>query len=566
VSTLSGLVKRGSEAYATIQTRAVPKDCLFLVLAAFVSFVFYLPGLGFYSDDWNFLSLLHLSDGQSPPELYQGLYAGDVVIRQRPFQMVYLVLFYWLFGLDPFFYHFANAVALTANGILLYLVLREFRQDRLNALAISFVYLLLPHYSTDRFWIAAHQATFSISFYLLSLYADLRALRAYPEHWMRWKLLSFAGLILSGLSYEVALPLFVLSPLLVWFGSPHASQNGLDVSSKRIKFASLFAANLLALLLIVGFKALVTVRTNVETDLVTHLIYLVTGALRVNFATYGAGLPYIVSWILFHEPNWILVAVSVLLGLFTFRYLYGINEQPEHQWSGKKNGWLLTLFGLLVFGLGYVIFAFNSDLWFTSTSLGNRTAIAAAIGVAISFIGLAAWLSSLLPERWTRIAFCLSVALLGSSGFLIVNTLASFWLTAYQGQQEVLNKMRENVPALPAGSTLILDGVCLEHGGAYLFTGKRDLASALWIAYRDPSLRATVLASSPDVGEQGLSIFTYRSKDFYPYGKDLLIYNAAHEKLSPLTTADRAQQYFESSGFVPEQECPPGFAWGWNDQ
>jgi hypothetical protein len=105
----------------------------------------------------------------------------------------------------------------------------------------------------------------------------------------------------------------------------------------------------------------------------------------------------------------------------------------------------------------------------------------------------------------------------------------------------------------------------LEHGGAYLFTGKRDLASALWMAYRDQSLKATVLSNSPQVGEQGLSILTYKSNDFYPYKENLLIYNVPEKKLYPLTDAKAARQYFEHTGFVPEQACSPGFAWGWNN-
>ena len=564
MSTISNLAKRGSEAYANIQTRTILQDCLFIALIVFVSLVFYLPRLGFYSDDWVFLSLLHLSDDQTLSGLYQALYDGDVVIRQRPVQMVYLVLFYWLFGLEPIYYHLANAIALLSSGILLYLVIREFGQRRLIALSISLVYLLLPHYSTDRFWIAAHQATFSISFYLLSLYADLKAFHAYPHHWVRWKLLSIAGLVLSGLSYEVALPLLLLNPLIVWYGSPQIYRKSDNTRPIGSKFISLFAVNFLALILVIGFKAVVTVRTNVETDLFTHLVFLVTGALRVNFGTYGLGLPYIVGWILFHQPNWLLIVVGGILGLFTFLYLYPITGRPE--FSEKRYWWKLILLGLGIFGLGYVIFVFNSDIWFTSASLGNRVAIAAAIGVAMAFIGFAGWVSNFLPHQWTRAAYCLFISFLAGSGFLILNTLASFWITSYQAQQGILSEMQENVSALPSGSTLILDGVCLEHGGAYLFTGKRDLASALWMTYRDQSLNATVLSSSPQVGEQGLYILTYKSNDFYPYGEELLIYNLPEKKLYPLSSASVARQYFEHSGFVPEQVCPPGFAWGWNSQ
>jgi hypothetical protein len=86
------------------------------------------------------------------------------------------------------------------------------------------------------------------------------------------------------------------------------------------------------------------------------------------------------------------------------------------------------------------------------------------------------------------------------------------------------------------------------------------------MAYGDKSVNATILSSSPQVGEEGLSILTYKSEDFYPYAEDLLIYNVSEKKLYGLSNVDMAIQYFEQSGFVPEQQCPPGFAWGWNDK
>jgi len=564
VSIISRLVEE-ERVHEADEARTVLQDCLFLGLVAFLSVVFYVSRLGFYSDDWVFLSLLRQANSQSFAGLYQALYAGDIVIRQRPVQMVYLILFYKLFGLHPFFYHLANSIILLISAILFYLVLRQFGQRREIALAISIVYLLLPHYSTDRFWIAAHQATFSIAFYFLSLYADLRAFREYPNHLIRWKLLSVLALILSGLSYEVAMPLFVLHPFLIWYGARPIDATETNRPLNRNKFFSLFAVNLLALFFLIAFKGLITVRTNVETGFIAHLMSVMIGALRVSFGTYGAALPYIVGWILFHHPNWLLLLLSGLTGLFIFLYLYRITGQPA---QFNTRGWLVFIvLGLLIFGFGYAIFAVNADVWFTSTSLGNRVAIAAAIGVAIVFVGLIGWICSILPlKNWRQGLFCLFVSILGATGLLINNTLASFWITAYTGQQRILNDIRENVPALPAGSTFILDGICLEQGGAYLFTGKRDLTSTLWMTFGDQSLNATVLSSSPQIGEQGLSILTYNNNDLYPYGKDLLIYNFAQKRLYPLTDANTARQYFESTDFVPEKDCPPGFAWGWNEQ
>ena len=563
MSTISRLVEE-KRAHITDRTGTAAQDCFFLALIAFLSVIFYISRLGFYSDDWIFLSLLQHAHSHSIADLFQALYAGDVVIRQRPVQMVYLVLFYKLFGLHPFFYHLANTLALLVTAILFYLVLREFGQRREVALAISLVYLLLPHYSTDRFWIAAHQATFSISLYFLSLYADLRAFRAYPNHFIRWKFLSASGLVLSGLSYEVVLPLFILNPFLVWYGAQWIDKTEKATLFSR-KFLSLFGINLLALVCILVFKGLVTVRTNVGTNFITHLMNVATGAVRVNFGTYGVAMPYVVSWILFHHPNGFVLLLSTFTGALIFFYLQKMTSRPAE--FNSKHWLVFIVLGLLVFGLGYAVFAVNADVWFTSTSLGNRVVIAAAIGVAIVFVGVIGWICSMPPmKKWGQTPFFVSVSLIAATGFLINNTLASFWVTAYTSQQQLLKDIKDNVPELPAGSTFILDGVCLQQGGAYLFTGTRDLTSALWMAYGEPSLQATVLASSARVGKEGLSIITYNNYDSYPYGKDLLIYNVAQKKLYSLTDIDSARQYFQHVNFVPEKDCPPGFAWGWNDR
>ena len=116
--------------------------------------------------------------------------------------------------ISPLGYHLANAAVLLCSTVLLYLVARELQKSRAIALAVAVVYALLPHYSTARFWIAAYQAPLSIALYFLSLYAELRAVPS-PRTWA-WRLLAVLSLVASGLAYEVALPLFLLNPLLVW--------------------------------------------------------------------------------------------------------------------------------------------------------------------------------------------------------------------------------------------------------------------------------------------------------------------------------------------------------------
>jgi hypothetical protein len=46
------------------------------------------------------------------------------------------------------------------------------------------------------------------------------------------------------------------------------------------------------------------------------------------------------------------------------------------------------------------------------------------------------------------------------SYFLVLATLAQFWIFAYRQQQLILSDINVNVRQLSRGSTLLLDGVC----------------------------------------------------------------------------------------------------------
>jgi 4-amino-4-deoxy-L-arabinose transferase-like glycosyltransferase len=133
----------------SVCSQAAVQDCLFLTVIVLVSAILYLPGLGFYSDDWDFLRRFSLSRDQSIGGLFQSAYFP--LVRMRPVQIIYLSGLYWLFGLQPLGYHLVNAAILASGIVLLYLVLRELGQDRVLALAVAAVYSLLPCYSEDRF-------------------------------------------------------------------------------------------------------------------------------------------------------------------------------------------------------------------------------------------------------------------------------------------------------------------------------------------------------------------------------------------------------------------------------
>jgi hypothetical protein len=198
----------------------------------------------------------------------------------------------------------------------------------------------------------------------------------------------------------------------------------------------------------------------------------------------------------------------------------------------------------------------NTNVGFSLTGQINRTAMAAALGVALSLVGGLAWASSFLRSQQARtLSFCVLVSLFAASGILINNTIASFWVSAYREQQQILADIRQTFPALPVGTTFILDGVCPYVGPGSVFEAPYDLAGALGIHYQDAALRADVVRPNLEIREEGLATSYYGRDHLYSYGR-LLIYNVQYKVSSQLTDREAAESYFRR--FNPDwgHACP----------
>ena len=142
-------------------SRFHPLDCLFILVIGVISISYYVSGLGFYSDDWALLASMRLSHDQSLINVFTEVvrvYDREI----RPIQFFELAGLYKLFDLAPLGYHLVNSTIIISASILLYMMLRALCISRMFALSVCVIYLLLPNYSTDRFWIAASAANISM--------------------------------------------------------------------------------------------------------------------------------------------------------------------------------------------------------------------------------------------------------------------------------------------------------------------------------------------------------------------------------------------------------------------
>jgi hypothetical protein len=544
----------------------------FLVLVVALSAACYVHRLGFTSDDWAFLSAFNNSHDASLLGLMRALF-GDH-LHPRPVQVVQLASLYWLFGLNPFGYHLVQTAVLALTGALFYLVLRELQQPRLLALAAPAVYMTLPSYSAARFWYAACTAALSVLLYFLSLYADLRSMRARPTRFWVWRVVSLFALLASTLAYEIVLPLFVVNPYLARY---HARQPGDDPRARRMRGRALAAGTLIALVAVTAYKACTWSRLVIPDGVGDHLVSIarraispwfrdwyygfnVWQAIDLHFGDYGTRLPRVVWRVMNHYADAATAVMAGVVGLAVFVYLGRAARESGEPGRDTARVWLMPLIaGPVVFALGYAIFLTNSAIQFTPTGVASRTAIGAAIGASLTFVGIAGSIVARVRSATARARlFGGIIASLCASGVLILNTIASFYVAAYRQEQAILAGIRGALPTLPSHSTLILDGACPYIGPGVVFESSWDLRGALRIMYGDPTLQADVVTPRMSVGEDALRTTIYVSNvTRHPYER-LVIFHSGLGLVRWIAGADEARRYFREFNPDLSNGCPRG--------
>jgi hypothetical protein len=536
-------------------------DVAFVGGVVVLSFVLYVGRLGFYSDDWAFLGSLSIYGDHSMvgrPELID----WAQYFRQRPVQVAYQQVLFNVFGLEPFGYHLVNSLLLASMAVFLHLVLRELGVWRPMTVALPIVYALLPHYSTDRFWFAAFGYVLSMALYFLSLYADLRAVQGTRAGLWGWKPLALAALLVSALNYEVAIPLFLLSVVLLHRRYRAGFTDSPESGWLRWRWMWLVATNIVVLAGVVVFK-LVTTAGAPETpaDPLLHAARVAIGSVAINFGSLGLGLPRVVQWSV-HAATPSVIALGGLLGIAVTAYVWVTTARSPEPFPRGATWGRIVAAGVVVFASSYAIFLRTDRILFTSTGINNRVGIAGALGVAMVFIGALGWACHALVRRsrWRGPAFAVGVSALSLVGFLMVNTLGAQWGSAWRDQRTVLMRLREALPSPRPNTAVIVDGICPYVGGATVFESNWDVTGALQVMYGDPTLMGDVASANLTIGQEGLSTVLYGSLEaHYAFGRGLLLFDADRGLVVPLSDAQAAHKLVSATG-PSGVKCPPGAA------
>ena len=417
-----------------------------------------------------------------------------------------------------------------------YLALGELKQPGIVCLAVPLVYAVLPHYSTDRFWIAASQGNLSIFGLFLNLYSALRMLRAQRTLTaILWGSLSVLALLLSGLAYEVAVPLFLVNGVLIWQRSNH----------RRAPMV-LLVVLLMALGAVVGVKFLFSDRAAADGGWLWRAARILYGSTRVNVIEYGVFLPYVLWTIVRSYAVASVFVVATVVALSSFGRLSG-SEKAPHQRTPVGYWWRLLTVGLVVYGLGYAAFLATNEMGFSTTGMVNRTAIAAAVGMAMMLVAGAAMIKR---GRY----FAPSIAVACFCGVLINGTLASMWTAASDEQAEVLTRVRASLPVLPPETTILLDGLCPNIGPALVFDSAWDFGAALRLAYRDRTITGDVLSPMTRSDSAGVYNVVYGDTNRHLYSDHLIVLDYGSGNVSHLYNEPMASAYLDQ--IAARWSCP----------
>jgi len=143
---------------------------------------------------------------------------------------------------------------------------------------------------------------------------------------------------------------------------------------------------------------------------------------------------------------------------------------------------------------------------------------------------------------------------MGLSGALIIFAEANFWVESYRIQKETLAEIREHIPVMPVGASLILDGVCPWNGPAPVFVTFWDLSGALTLVYGH-EIGAHIVTRGMRVEQNGLAVPTPNGLLVYPFG-ELYIYHFGRKAAYAVPDLQMAQYYFNNISTDRAERCP----------
>ncbi len=528
--------------------RSIAADALCLAVITVLSALPYLPHLGFYTDDWGLLA--HFSTNWS------GLSGAISDFPDRPVQGVYLAALFQLFGLQPLGYHLVNTAVLASSAALFFLLLVRLRFDRCQSFAAALLFVMLPQLSTVRVWYAAFQIPLSLMLMLLSMHCQLFFAR---RGGMAWLLAATLAALLSVGAYEIFAPLlagFALGLGLVAWRSGTATARHRTLVPALVVMGAVLAGAIYKLIVssrvgpvadpnryMMGLRQLFRLDYDWRTESSLNIIATPRAHFWAPVRGWWTGAEELFSGAA--GPGVAILAVLIaVLAWWRFHRADAHADAPKTQ--------RLILAGGAAFLLGNAAFLIVPAIVFTSTGIGNRVHVAAALGVAMLLAAILWLLAGAAPRRARGMVFSVVVAAVTAVAFARLAAIERYWAEAPAIQKQILDAARIDLRDVPADSTVILAGVCPYHGPAVVFESPFDVGGALTLALGRP-MGGDIVSPRMTRDRGGLSTSIYEEPSYYPYGRRLYLYNPSTHQLHRLPDGRAAARHL---GGADRRPCP----------
>jgi hypothetical protein len=525
---------------ATRPSSAIPGIAV-IALAVALPAITYVGGLGFYSDDWAFIHLLHSAPDQSFTGIYREL-AKLPNVAVRPGQIVWYAIFD---GLNPgaiLAVHIANHVVFALGGVILYLALRSLGSLGGCAFTIALIYVCMPQFSAERVWYANHQSSLSFLFFALTLLFLARD----KGRSLAGAIGIFASTAASLLCYEFFGFILLAAPALIGLAGGltlRALPRDRTVWRGFLAVASAFVATMTFKLAVGGGLGTVGMASSPGniTQFAGAILFLFAKMAWLVLLRLGLFLPGTsIAALSGHFASSSALAVALAVGALVYLLCKANNHVAPSgpvSTNAKPSPFALMSAGAVVFMLGVMPFVPNLAYYGAAWGEGSRGHVGAAFGGAIMAAGAVEWVF----RRNTTVG-ALVMAVYCAAGVGLLALLGQTWAKAAHKQTVLVSAATRIDPASLSGRTLLLFRTCPFFGSGPIFPYGWDFERRLQVESGDLRKRADVITDAAWLGVDGLHTVSDVER-VHPY-TGLLIYDLRAGDLRSIDSPGEARTYF----------------------
>src|SRR5574340_936593 len=424
---------------------------LITLLLGAVTYLYVVPWLGYFWDDWEVVFLLNSRNAQ----LLAGYFAFD-----RPFAWPYQVM-YALFGLNPLAWHVVTYLVRWAGVLLLYYSLNEVwpRQGRLLRWA-GVLTLVYPGYLQQSISGAYNRHFTAFLVFALSMYLMVLSTRKVRFAWLL-AVASWVTTLVHVFTIEYFVGLELARPVILWLLLSKQETSG---HMRVLRRVALRAFPYLLILAFYFWWRLAVFPTTIPianyagdfkflqdfsgSPIAGMLAVMTRALLDLVHATIQVWLSVLTdpeAWTLQGKISWLAFGLGALLALVYWRVG---DAQPDAEGPARDISLSMIWFGLWAF------FVSGLPIWLTSKQLSaqgrcdDRFALAPMVPACLIAVCLVA---IVIRSRWQRPLLAVLLGLSISTQVLVVNRYRLDWAA----QNQYYWQLHWRVPALEPGTAII---------------------------------------------------------------------------------------------------------------